>query len=254
MSYFSITCYYNFHNLFVLSPYVYSISHRHFNVPSISLAGDWGPYLLIWLAAEGIMLLAGVSDVDVVETLLRLVWPLDYWLLLLIHQCYCQRKLFVYQQQLKVSGGLRAWKLRWCFPQSPQRRGKTGEWLQDPAGQHLYLTTGVCCWLWDLLCGSRSARERWDPHNKAGWEHLFQQTEQNGEESLKLWTSGEGYNETKSNEEVQDWVGERRVQYGRHKSKEALASKMCTQKHVAWQMNSMNWSSKSSHRATSLSE
>lgn len=116
------------------------------------------------------------------------------------------------------------------------------------------LKTRVYCWPWDLLCGSRSARERRDPLGKARWEHLFQQTGQSSEKSLKLWTPVEGYNESKLNVKVQAWVEERRVQYGRQKSKEALVSRMCTQKHVSWEMNGRNWSSKSSHRATSLLE
>lgn len=118
----------------------------------------------------------------------------------------------------------------------PPMKGKSWGMIAGSCTSTPVLTTGVCCWLWDLLCGSRSARKRWDPPDKVGWEHLFQQTEQSVEECLKLWATRKGYNEPKSNDDMQDWVGERRVQYGMHKSKEALASRMCTKNmwHGKW--------------------
>lgn len=146
--------------------------------------------------------------------------------------------------------GLKGVEAQMVFSSVPPVKGKGWGMIAGSCRSTPVLTTGVCYWLWDLLCGS----SRWDPLDKGGWEYLFQQTGQSSEESLKLWTAGEGYNEWKSNAQVQDWVGERRVQYGRHKSKEALASRTCIQKHVAWEMKRMNWSSKSSHRATALLE
>lgn len=203
MCYFSINSYYDFHNLFDLSPYVYSISYCHFNVPSPSL-GTEAPIcqsnLLpreffclmgsqMWMLWRNCWGLSGPWTID--------SWCSSMWALMLLLEVTVGVSI--------VTEGL--WRLevmevQMVFSSVAPIKGKGWGMIAGSCRSTTpVLTTGVYYWLWDLLCGSRSARERWDEPDKVGWNHLFHQTGQSSEQSLKLWTAGEGYNESKSNAE-----------------------------------------------------
>lgn len=83
-----------------------------------------------------------VSDVVVVERLLRLVWPSDSWCSSTWAPVLLTEETFGVSTATEGFWGLKGIEDQMVFSSFPQWRGKAGEWLQDPARQHLYWQQG----------------------------------------------------------------------------------------------------------------